>query len=588
MPVPPSYTVTDLVAPQGFDADGVMPNVVGINAAGQVAANYLLPPFQSFAYFYSGGVWTNIQALSGANQTTAINIGASATGFSTASSGFPHAFRSLGLSQDLGTLPGDVRSFGTAINENSQVVGYSCGDPCTVYHPFIYDERGLLGLPIASGSRPNPTGITLPEVTGLFCVAGYNDNQIVFLFANPDQTKNIGTHGPGTTSGGVNNFVDIVGSSNSGPFWIQYAQLDGAALMDLPLPPGSYSGGLAFKINDYRQIVGSALLGSEKRAIMYAGDHLQLCSLAVDLNSRIAGGSPFILLESANGINNAGQITGVGKVSANRRHVFLLTPSQSAANQATQTSLAGIIGLTLRTAGLGAGLFGTALAIIRQTRGDPRFLVLLALVGQLAEHLLEVLTVENGFDAPFDYRFCLAPASQPPTFPTIDDDPSLPPGLATAANMASGNAAQAIGYAQAIRMTLNRLQGAFLMGDQDRINIQQQALNNFLTSTGTALGQYAAGLRDMMNRIAGSSIDETLSAGDIAQFQMALNAQGYAALPQDERDLFTQVGLGAADFSLILNALLNVPPASAAGLWSDSLTRLANWMDQIAGLYSGV
>lgn len=108
------------------------------------------------------------------------------------------------------------------------MVGYSCGDPCTVYHPFIYDERGLLGLPIVSGDRPRPTGITRPEVTGLFWVAGVNENEIVFLFSNAGQeTKNIGTHGPGTASRGVNNFfIDIVGFTNSGPFWIPSALLD--------------------------------------------------------------------------------------------------------------------------------------------------------------------------------------------------------------------------------------------------------------------------------------------------------------------------------------------------------------------------
>lgn len=65
--------------------------------------------------------------------------------------------------------------------------------------------------------------------------------------------------------------------------------------------------------------------------------------------------------------------------------------------------------------------------------------MLLAITLQIAEHLVEVLTLENGVDSVFDPQFCLGTSSQPPTFPTIDDDPSLPPGLAAAANTANGN-----------------------------------------------------------------------------------------------------------------------------------------------------
>lgn len=218
-------------------------------------------------------------------------------------------------------------------------------------------------------------------------------------------------------------------------------------------------------------------------------------------------------------------------------------------------------------------------------RGKSALALILAAI-EAAGLFYEILSARNGETSVFNAKYPTQFTPQFESFPTVSDDPGFPPNLASTANAANGQAAQAIGYMQAIHIALNRTQGAFLMGDEASLNLQSQALSTFLNSTGMALSQYASSLQSMSNIVSGSSVDFALSSGDIQQFQMALQAQGFTALPQQEQDLFSTFNVNPGDFALILNDLLGIDPAMAATSWSVALSNLANWASDLATLYA--
>jgi hypothetical protein len=589
MPLPPSYTIVDLVAPPGEDSDGVRPFVKGLDDASQVVAdNYPTGiGLQRLAYIYRGGIWDNIQALSGSQRTIAHDIKGYATGSSEVG-GSPHAFRSDGLSQDLGRLPGDDFSVGTAISADGLIVGFSGPLGGMVYHPFLWSSTGgMQPLPVALGQKPQPTAISLPEVTDLFSVIGYNESGRVFHFDFATQvTRDIGTRGASTVTGGMNGGrgqTDLVGYSDSGPFWVPNAILESSTIMDLPVPE-PYSRGTAVNINAARQVVGWAMFGTESRAFAYAAD--ELIPTGVDLNTRVPGGSGFILLETAAGINNHGQIAGVGKVSANRRHVFLLNPSEHVLIRSLEETLRRARELGTFGAAMAAELASTARAL---RPGTHPYVTLAFVLFEAAMAFIHMWTLKDSQPSGFDARFPtqVTPPQFGP-FPTIPDDPVFPSGFAAAANQANAQSAQATSFMSAVRTTLNRMEGAFLMGDEARFNMQHQALNSFVTSAGGALDNCQAQLRAAATSLAGSPIDVTVTAEEIVQFQKALNAQGFDALPQQERDLFPAFGLTQVDFSLVINDLLSANPNDGAGLCSDAIIKMANWIRDVAGLYTPV
>jgi probable HAF family extracellular repeat protein len=174
-------------------------------------------------------------------------------------------------------LPGGTASFGLAVNASGQVAGYS-GTASGFSHAFISEanggplrDLGTLGGRFSFGRAINASG----QVTGRSETAGFAQHAF-----------------------------------RSGP--------NGGPLLDLSTLGGPSSFGQA--INTGGEVVGYSYLSdnSTQRAFLYT-----TAMGMIDLNAHLVPGSGWTLTD-ARGINDRGQITGVGMVGGTM-HGFLLT-----------------------------------------------------------------------------------------------------------------------------------------------------------------------------------------------------------------------------------------------------------------------
>jgi probable HAF family extracellular repeat protein len=193
-----------------------------------------------------------------------------------------------GAIQELQPLKGDTVGFAIGINDRGQVVGSS-------------------GLCSNTAIPPMPAGphAVLWERDG-----------------TPTDLGNLG--GTNGIADAINNRGEVVGGASTkdgiihGFLWTK----DGG-IQDL----GAYPGAILTvppccnTINDEGQIVGFAIDGTtfNSRALIW------LNKVMIDLNTLIPAGSPWYL-QSADSINNAGEIAGQGTING-EVHAFLATPS---------------------------------------------------------------------------------------------------------------------------------------------------------------------------------------------------------------------------------------------------------------------
>jgi probable HAF family extracellular repeat protein len=238
---------------------------------------------------------------------------------------------SSGKMIDLGT-PGEY-TYGTGINDSGQVTG--SGSNSFLWEPTTHggdtglwiDWNSLGGIGIGStGFGINATG----QVTGLFSPTEESNHAFLWTPATPNgidgTTHDLGTLG-GTTSWGfaINARGQVVGRASTEDeslhafLWTPTTPNGMAGEMrDLGTLGGG--GSVALAINDHGSIVGlSEGLEALGRAFIFSS-----ADGMVDLNSLIDGRSGWVL-QTANAINNAGQITGYGDHDGVRR-AFLLTP----------------------------------------------------------------------------------------------------------------------------------------------------------------------------------------------------------------------------------------------------------------------
>jgi probable HAF family extracellular repeat protein len=181
---------------------------------------------------------------------------------------------------DLGTLGGEF-SLANAINNSSQVVGYSSFDTTTNSHGFIWTAAGGM---IDLGTLP--TGI------------------------NSDASA-------------INDVGMIVGNADNGKGNLRAVLWKNGKIHNLGLLSGStYS--FANAINNAGVIVGeSGPKGTDASHAVIWNNNGNLR----DLNNLICGATDFILL-SARAINDSGQIAGYGMING-QTHAFLADPAES-------------------------------------------------------------------------------------------------------------------------------------------------------------------------------------------------------------------------------------------------------------------
>jgi probable HAF family extracellular repeat protein len=286
----------------------------GINAFGQVVGNAEPPfvnhPVYPHAFLYSGGTMMDLGTLDGGGPffstsgATGINASGQVVGYSTYTSSTPAAHGFLysgGAMTDLGTfMPSGINDSGLLVGSSTNTSGVS--------HAFLYSGGAMTDLGTLGGTNSYASGI---NASGQ--VIGQADTtsgaQHAFRTAanqpiNP-ATDDLGTLG-GTNSyaHGINAYGQVVGYSTTSSGASHAFLYSNGAIMDLGTLGGTDSS--AFGINAYGQVVGSSTTSSGAgHPFLYSNGTM------MDLNALIPAGSGWVL-QSAEGINDAGQIVGMG------------------------------------------------------------------------------------------------------------------------------------------------------------------------------------------------------------------------------------------------------------------------------------
>jgi probable HAF family extracellular repeat protein len=268
--------VLDQVTAMGMNAQGQM---MGINDDDQsIFASYMLGMLRTNATIYNGSMFMMV----GEMMPTAINNSDLVVGsrFVTAPSGLreEHASSWIMMSGivDLPLLDNASSSIAKGLNEAGWIVGSSTPSGsirpmATLWWDGFATDLGTLGGQMSQAIAINAS------------------NQVVGISELPNGDSHAFRYQL-NASGGVVNRVDL----------------------------GSLAGGysIALSINDQGAIVGT----SGNRAVIWENDALS------DLNTRIDPQSGWIL-NKATGINESGQIVGVGSLGGDPFRAFLLTPT---------------------------------------------------------------------------------------------------------------------------------------------------------------------------------------------------------------------------------------------------------------------
>lgn len=280
----------DTMVDLGFLPNGSSSYGIGINNAGQVVGFGETPDSLEQAFIYNGGSMTSLGILPGGSRSIAygINDSAQVVGWADIAGDARRAFLHAGGAMiDLGTLPGDDQAEANAINNSGQVVGWSypasspVGD-CRIYrsdcpyHAFSYSNGAMAPLgTLAGGSMSRALN--------------------------------------------VNDIGQIVGLADTAAASVHAFLYSGGQMTDLGALGGPSSSSVATDINASGQIVGHSTAASgDWHAFLYAAGSM------IDLNDLLPPDSGWSLTY-AFGINDAGQITGLG-VHQGQQHAFLMTP----------------------------------------------------------------------------------------------------------------------------------------------------------------------------------------------------------------------------------------------------------------------
>jgi probable HAF family extracellular repeat protein len=244
---------------QSLGGLGVSSYAYGMNNWGQVVGSYKTSTGDTLAFLYDGIDLQSMGTLGG-NSSIAkdINELGGATGYSTTTSGYDHAFRygaGIGRMEDIGTLGGD-NSYGNAINRYGHTVGYSETASGGDSHAFYYDgdtmrDMGTLGGDNSFANNINEFGF----------VVGYSE----------------------TADGKNHAFV-----YHQEAFWYE-----GATIIDL----NDFISGdsewesitNAYDINEWGQIVGVGVIDGQMHAFLMNPDGLEYSPVPLPGTSMLLG-----------------------------------------------------------------------------------------------------------------------------------------------------------------------------------------------------------------------------------------------------------------------------------------------------------
>lgn len=311
-----TYTITDL-GPGGGLGGGRAINSLGDVVIDNGGVSYLWTPSHHYLA---------LAPLSGGTQTVAMGINSRGlvVGESISSTDYHAVLWTNGQPQDLGTLPGGVFSFASAINASGEVAGSSDGNDLGLEAMVWTKATGMIGLGfLPGGNYSNANAINrVGQVVGYSYVA--NGNSYGFIWSKATGMQNLATlhGGGGSSANAINDLGQIAGGSGCGAACehaVLWSKTKGSAL-DLGVLPGAGFSS-AYGINNLGQIVGSSgYIGNVEHAFVWSStDGMQ------DLNNLIPENSGWVL-QFAFAINDSGQIAGYGTNSSGQAEALLLTP----------------------------------------------------------------------------------------------------------------------------------------------------------------------------------------------------------------------------------------------------------------------
>ncbi|MEI8194356.1 MAG: hypothetical protein WCI73_00450 [Phycisphaerae bacterium] len=305
------YTVTDVGT-----AGGISSIATDINNSGQIVGHFTSGSGQTQAFLLSGGIMSALGTLGGAGSyASAINANGQIVGManidSTNTSSNMHAFLyANGIMTDL-TSGVAGNSWAYDINDSGQVVG-EAGINASGPKAFVYQSGTMTNIGMGIAYCINAGGK----------VAGSDNNWNGFTYKGAGMVSL--PYASNATISAINNSGVIVGGSqNLGKEQACMFYNGGFTSLGTIGNLGRMGGfSIANDVNTIGDIVGYSnyIIGdtNDNHAFLFRNSEM------IDLNSVIEPSLGWTL-DSANAINDVGQIVGYGLING-QTHAFLLTP----------------------------------------------------------------------------------------------------------------------------------------------------------------------------------------------------------------------------------------------------------------------